>query len=140
MRHVQPFFFYMSHYVFQQAPILVFRNSLRTQIKNRAVINKAMEMGFTPIVCITQDYIQGKHIEDPRLRKAILELPDNKTEHLPGYLPLVSGTPVLLTENIAIELGLSNGTRGIFRQVVYEESSTAVVFENNNFPKIVLRR
>ena len=43
--------------------------------------------------------------------------------------------PVLLTENIAIELGLSNGTRGIFRQLVYEESSTTVVFENNKFPK-----
>ena len=114
---------------------MVFRNSLRTQINNRAVINKAMEMGLTPIVCIAQDYIQGKHIEDPRLRKAILELPDNKTEHLPGYLPLVPGMPVLLTENIATELGLSNGTRGIFRQLVYEESSTAVVSENNNFPK-----
>ena len=78
-----------------------------------------------------------KHIEDPRLRKAILELPDNKTEHLPGYLPLVPSMPVLLTENIATELGLSNGTRGIFRQLVYEESSTGCSIREQQFSKDV---
>ncbi|CAF4311515.1 unnamed protein product, partial [Rotaria sordida] len=50
-----------------------------------------MQLGLTPIVCIAQDYIQGKTVDDLRLRQAILELPDNKTEHLPGYLPLVPG-------------------------------------------------
>ena len=92
-------------------------------------------MGLAPIVCIAQDYIQGKHIEEPQLLEAILELLNNKTEHFPGYLPLVLGMSVQLTENIATELGLSNGTCGIFRQLVYGESSTGVVFEDNNFPK-----
>ena len=64
-----------------------------------------MEMGLRPMVCVAQDYFQGKVIEELRLRKPILALPDNKTEHLPGYLPLVSGMPVLLTENVATELG-----------------------------------
>lgn len=41
-------------------------------------------------------------------------------EHLPGLLTLVSGMPVVLTQNIAIELGLTNGMNGIFRQLVYE--------------------
>ncbi|CAM4981967.1 unnamed protein product [Rotaria socialis] len=117
-----------------EAPILVFRNTLRTQINNRAVLNKAMEMGLRPMVCVAQDYFQGKIIDDLRLRKTILELPDNKTEHLPGYLPLVPGMPVLLTENMATELGLSNGTRGIFRQLVYEESSADIQFQDKNFP------
>ncbi|CAF4216990.1 unnamed protein product, partial [Rotaria magnacalcarata] len=63
-----------------------------------------------------------------------LELPANKTEHLPGYLPVVPGMPVLLTENMATELGLSNGTRGIFRQLVYEESSADIQFQDKNFP------
>ncbi|CAF2150657.1 unnamed protein product [Rotaria magnacalcarata] len=117
-----------------EAPILVFRNTLRTQINNRAVLNKAMEMGLRPMVCVAQDYFQGKIIEDLRLRKTILELPDNKTEHLPGYLPLVPGMPVLLTENVATELGLSNGTRGIFHQLVYEEPSADIQFQDKNFP------
>ena len=94
-----------------------------------------MEMGLTPVVCVAQDYIQGKNIDDPRLRKTILELPDNKTEHLPGYLPLVSWMPVLLTENVATQLALSNGTRGIFRQLVYEESPADVQFHYTNLPK-----
>jgi hypothetical protein len=29
--------------------------------------------------------------------------------------------PVLLTDNIACELGLSNGTQGIFRELVYDD-------------------
>ncbi|CAF1366020.1 unnamed protein product [Rotaria sp. Silwood1] len=93
-----------------------------------------MEMGLTPIVCIAQNYIQGKPVDDLRLCKAILELPDNKTEHLPGYLPLVPGMPVLLTENVATELGLSNGTRGIFRQLVYDESPEDFRYQDKNFP------
>ena len=93
-----------------------------------------MEMGLRPMVCVAQDYFQGKIIDDLRLRKTILELPDNKTEHLPGYLPLVPGMPVLLTENMATELGLSNGTRGIFHQLVYEESSADIQFQDKNFP------
>ncbi|CAF4251931.1 unnamed protein product [Rotaria sordida] len=93
-----------------------------------------MEMRLTPTVCIAQDYIQGRSVDDIRLRQAILELPDNKTEHLPGNLPLVPGMPVLLTENVASELGLSNGTRGIFRQLVYDESPEDVRYQDKNFP------
>ncbi|CAF1289252.1 unnamed protein product [Adineta steineri] len=117
-----------------EAPILVFRNAVRTQINNRAVLNKAIELGVKPIVCVAQDYVRGAAIDDSRLRKAILELPDNKTEHLPGYLPLVPGMPVLLTENIATELGLSNGTRGIFHQLVYDECLDDTQIYQRNFP------
>ncbi|CAF3692143.1 unnamed protein product, partial [Rotaria socialis] len=34
----------------------------------------------------------------------------------------------------ATELGLSNGTRGIFRQLVYEETSADTQFQDKNFP------
>lgn len=92
-------------------------------------------MQLKPVVCVAQDYIKGALIDDPRLRKAILELPDNRTEHLPSYLPLVPGMPVLLTENIATELGLSNGTRGIFRKLVYEKSFENAHFYEASFPQ-----
>jgi hypothetical protein len=52
---------------------------------------------------------------------SVNHLPDNKTELLPGLLPFVPNMPVLLTDNIACELGLSNGTRGIFRELVYDD-------------------
>ena len=102
-------------------------------------MNKAIQMGIIPIVCVAQDYIKNSPITDPKLRKAILELSDNKTEHLPGDLPLVPGMPVLLTENIATELELSNGSRGIFRQLVYQENSDQVRFDETIIPKHKIR-
>ena len=80
-------------------------------------------MGISPTVVIATDTIKAKkHIDLPDLTKRLLALPDNKTEHLPGYLPLVPGMPVLLQENIACELGLSNGTSGIFRELIYHQT------------------
>jgi len=57
------------------------------------------------------------------LTKRLLTLTDNKTEHLPGYLPLIPNMPVLLQENIACELGLSNGTQGVFSELAYDQTS-----------------
>lgn len=42
--------------------------------------------------------------------------------------------PVILTQNIAIELGLINGTNGIFRQLVYEEESSRTNNLSEAFP------
>ncbi|CAF3395890.1 unnamed protein product, partial [Rotaria socialis] len=61
-------------------------------------------------------------------------LSDNKTEHLPGLLPLVPGMPVILTQNIAIELGLINGMNGIFRQFVYQMDSVSKNVISETFP------
>ena len=91
-------------------------------------------MGLTPLVCIARDYITGKNLENIRLWKTVFELSDNETQHLPGYLSLVPRMPVLLTENVATEFGHSNGTRGIFYQLVYEESSMDVHLHDTNFP------
>jgi hypothetical protein len=52
------------------------------------------EIGHSPTVVIATDTIKAKkHIDLPDLTKRLLALPDNKTEHLPGYLPLVPGMP-----------------------------------------------
>ena len=61
---------------------------------------------------------------------------DNKTELLPGFLPLVPNMPVLLTDNIACELGLSNSTQGIFRELVYDDQEDSVTdnMKNTIFP------
>ncbi len=86
------------------------------------------------MVCVSQDTCQGKPIEDPILIKKLLELSDSKTEHLPGLLPFVPGMPVILTQNIAIELGLINGMNGIFRQLVYEPDSISTNILSTTFP------
>ena len=77
------------------------------------------------MVSVAQDTCKGKPFEDPALIRKMLELSDSKTEHLSGLLPLVPGMPVILTQNIAIELGLINGVNGIFRQLVYQADSVS---------------
>lgn len=98
----------------------MYQNEVRTRLNNKATIQKATEMEQILNVCVAQDSCRGKPIEDQRIVKKLLELSDSKTEHLSGLLSLVAGMPVILTQNIAIELGLINGTNGIFRQLVYE--------------------
>ncbi|CAF3216949.1 unnamed protein product [Rotaria sp. Silwood2] len=86
------------------------------------------------MVCVAQGTCKGKPIDDPTLVKKLLELSDSKTEHLPGLLPFVPGMPVILTQNIAIELGLINGMNEIFRQLVYEEDSVSTNVLSETFP------
>jgi ATP-dependent exoDNAse (exonuclease V) alpha subunit len=112
----------------------VFRNEVRTQINNKAAIHNAIQIGHLPMICVAQDTCKGKVIEDPILRKKLLELSDSKTEHLPGLLPFVPGMPVILTQNIATELGLINGINGIFRQLVYHEESVSTENLSEMFP------
>ncbi|CAF1545855.1 unnamed protein product [Didymodactylos carnosus] len=134
----------------REAPILVFRNDLRTKLNNLAIISKAREIGETPVVCVAQDKFNADSVVNEKLREYILRLPDNKTKGLSGYLFLVIGKllllnisrlplflfldrlgmPLLLTANLATELRLSNGTVGTLRKLVYEdelnnEASTA---------------
>ncbi|CAF1272326.1 unnamed protein product [Rotaria sordida] len=118
-----------------KAPILVFRNEVRTQLNHKAAIHNAAQLGSTPMVCVAQDTCKGKTIEDPTLIKKLLKLSDSKTEHLPGLLPFVPGMPVILTQNIATELGLINGINGIFRQLVYQADSVSTDVLSDSFPK-----
>jgi hypothetical protein len=64
-----------------------------------------------------------------RETSSVNHLPDNETELLPGLLPFVPKTPMLLTDCITCELGLSNGTRGIFREFVYDDQENPAVFK-----------
>ena len=115
-----------------EAPVLVFRNQLRTEINNRVAAHKAKEMSTPLIVVIVQDKVRSKNGVHDVIYERLLHLSDNKTELLPGFLPLVPNMPVLLTDNIACELRLSNGTQGIFRELVYDDQENPVTFNTSN--------
>ncbi|CAF1529169.1 unnamed protein product [Didymodactylos carnosus] len=73
----------------KEAPVLVFRNDLRTELNNLAVISAAREIGVVPVVCIAHDTFNADSAVNEKLRKFILRLSDNKTKGLCGYLSLV---------------------------------------------------
>ncbi|CAF3029416.1 unnamed protein product [Rotaria sp. Silwood2] len=49
----------LSDTPWNKAPILVFRNEVRTQLNHKAVSHKAEQVGQTPIVCVAQDTCKG---------------------------------------------------------------------------------
>ena len=119
------------------ATILVFRNEVRTTINNLSVFEHSTQSNQLPIVIVANDQVRRHDIDNAEIRRFLLCLPDNKTEGLPGYLPIVPNMPVLITHNIATELHISNGSIGRLVKVVYEEeeqSHDATVISNVTFP------
>ncbi|CAF1235731.1 unnamed protein product [Didymodactylos carnosus] len=119
----------------KKAPILVLRNELRTELNILATASEAFEKDVKPLVCIAQ-YEFKINIDNPDFHKYLLESPDNKTKWLPGYLSLVPGVHVLLTQNLAIELKLCNGTTAVCRSKTHTNSScnTKIHAEYQRFP------
>jgi ATP-dependent exoDNAse (exonuclease V) alpha subunit len=70
-----------------------------------------------PVLVTTAKDRIGRNKVPADLAKMIKKLPPSKTANLPGELPMYVGMPIFLTKNIAVELGLTNGTTGIIRSI-----------------------
>jgi len=116
---------------------IVFRNEVRTNINNYCVFDETMKYNQLPTVVVANDRVRNHDIDNIDLRRFLLSLPDNKTEGLPGYLPIVMNMPVLITHNIATELHISNGSIGRLVRLVYDnddKDSNNNNIKNTKFP------
>lgn len=117
----------------RDAQILVFSNEVRQEFNNHIAISRAHETNTKLIVCVAEDVVKINSYQVPKscsnILKSILKISDDKTDDLPGLLPLVSNMPIILTENISTQLGLTNGTNGIFKSLLYEDDEES---ENND--------
>lgn len=123
----------------RDATILVYNNEIRQEINNHTAISRAKEEKKTLFVSVAEDIVTfGKNVLPEtctNILKNILKLTDDKTDDLPGLLPLLPEMPVMLTENICTKLGLTNGTNGIFKKLIYEdEKDKNINNENLIFP------
>lgn len=119
------------------ATMVVFRNEVRTKINNLSVFDHAIRFNQSPVVIVAIDQVRCQHIDNVDIRKFLLSLPDNKTEGLPGYLPIVPNMPVVITHNVATELHISNGSIGRLVSLVYEDeerSGDPTAIANPTFP------
>ncbi|CAF2933371.1 unnamed protein product [Rotaria sp. Silwood2] len=119
------------------ATILVFRNEIRTNINNYCVFDESKKFNQLPMVLVANDRVRNHEIDSNDLRRFLLSIPDNKTEGLPGYLPIVMNMPVLITHNIATELHISNGSIGRLVRLVIDDdqnSTTNANLSDSKFP------
>ena len=86
--------------------------------------DKAKEMNTPLIVVVAHDRIRSKNEVPDVIYQRSLHLSDNTTVLLPGFFSLVP--------NITCELGLSNGTQGIVRELAYDDKDNSVTFNMNN--------
>ena len=89
------------------------------------------------IVCVANDKFSIPLQRNKDIARYILSLDDSKTQVLPGYLPLVANMPVILTRSLFTELEVSNGSIGIFKQLIYDdmESETSEIVDSKKFPE-----
>jgi hypothetical protein len=104
----------------QEATMLVGTNFVRELLNN----NKAKSSCTGELVyCAVRDLIDGAEpTADEQRRLLGLNLADFSSEGaLPGFIPLFIGMPVILrNRNISTELGITNGSQGVVKQIFTE--------------------
>ncbi len=127
---------------FNSAQIVVHTNALRTKINRHLLLSNAQN--GHKIFCIIAKDTHSKYRLSKHTLQELNALPDNKTRGLPGNCMLQQGGKVHLTTNIAVELGLTNGSEGIVENIILSDESEYSVETNTihlkHFPKCVLVR
>jgi len=111
---------------------LVTRNHLRTALNDQGTASLAAAAG-TPLLSWDALDRHGKRPVDADLRRILLDLPDNATENLPGTFSCMPDMPVMLTHNIAPELGLNNGTRATLLEIVVDKDTKKTRKDNGSY-------
>ena len=109
------------------SPLICFTNRVRDEHNMRSTKAFAEATNQPFHLYHSFDYT-SKGRKKKVLRNAAAEAawaaPIKAAKNLSGKLPLIPGMPVFLVENIATELGLSNGSEGTLVSVKYEEAES----------------
>ena len=112
---------------FAHAPVITTRNAVRVAINFSKATVHAKRSKQKLVILMARDRTSEKAgpltLEQ---RKRLLHKLDNKTENLPGMLPLVPNMPMVVKGNIATELGICNGTRCFFSKIVLHPDEPVV--------------
>ena len=98
-------------------PIIAPGNKLVMSLNNTFVASHSQHKKVH--ISTAKDSTQKKRLPST-LIDMIKDFPSTKTNGLPRELPLFVGMPVNLTDNIATELGLTNGTTGVVKSILFE--------------------
>ena len=103
-------------------PIIVPGNELGMEI-NKLFARRHSQNKRVFVTKAKDTFNKGKSLT-PELASIVKDKPHTNTAQLPGELPLFVGMPVYVSNNIATELGLTNGTSGIVRAIHLHNGDT----------------
>ncbi len=110
---------------FSTAQIVVHTNVLRREINEQLLLKQAKKLDQPLFRVIAKDSHPKYKLSRSTL-KELNSLPDNKTHGLPGRCLLQVGGKVLLTTNVAVELGLTNGAEGVIEQIIFSDKENVM--------------
>jgi hypothetical protein len=102
------------HLKWKSAPLITPRNAVRQAWNNQAGIRYAMETGRQMFISPSKDTGVPEHYS----REEMVWTVDSSTEMLATWGMLCIGAIAIVTTNVAVELGIANGTEVIIKEVV----------------------
>ncbi|PPQ80410.1 hypothetical protein CVT26_004432 [Gymnopilus dilepis] len=105
---------------FADAPIIVGKKSLRDLINARTIMFRARSSNKTVHLYYSKDFCE-RNIIPSQLADSLWNLESTLTDDSFGRLPLFEGMKVMITENVAFNSGIVNGTEGTIHRIIFEE-------------------
>ena len=112
----------MSVEKFKNAPVVVPGNELRQLINRAHAKFNSQQEGKQLYISKAVDSCSKVTLTKSKLEQ-IHKLPYTQTGSLPSDLELFVGLPVILTSNIAVELGLTNGAFGVVTKIAIDQTN-----------------
>jgi hypothetical protein len=110
----------------QSAMLVTTRNAVRQAWNNQAALRHSLKNNSQMFISPASDKgIQCR-------RSDMIWTPDSKTEFLATWNVLCIGGPAVVTANIAVELGIANGTEAIIRDVIPHPLDDQAIQQRHN--------
>ncbi len=103
---------------FADAVQVVSSNATRQELSKLAFQMRYAESGSAVAIHAANDWRPNGHPIRKDLRDFLLQVEDKRSDYMPSVLYLAPGHEVVLKTNMAVELGLCNGTRAFIRSWV----------------------
>ncbi|PPQ81034.1 hypothetical protein CVT26_002879 [Gymnopilus dilepis] len=109
---------------FKDAPIIVGSKNLRDVLCAKLVRYHAKRLRAQLAVYYSSDFVDKKQVTGT-VQQRLWSLPSAVNKESFGRLPLFVGMKVMVTENLAFDNGIVNGSEGIVHDIIFDEDEQA---------------
>ena len=104
------------------------RLTVRDQINKMHILSMSKKRKHPAYILIARlSYKENTNPDHIRqIKLATSKLADNNTANLPYFLGFYHGMPIMFTKNVNLDLGIANGSTGIFKQFVYDPNEYTI--------------